>query len=42
MAQTALRRVTTGLGFVRRPPPERIAQEGVPALLARVPAGHRD
>jgi hypothetical protein len=42
MAQTALRRVTTGLGLVRRPPPEQIALEGVPTLLARVPAEHRD
>jgi hypothetical protein len=42
MAQTGLRRVTTGFGLVRRPPPERIALEGVPALLARVPAAHRD
>jgi hypothetical protein len=42
MAQTALRRVTTGLGLVGRPPPERIALEGVPMLLARVPAEHRD
>lgn len=42
MAQTAMRRVTIGLGLVRRPPPERIALEGVPALLARVPAEHRD
>ena len=42
MAQTAMRRVTTGVGLVRRPPPERLALEGVPALLARVPAEHRD
>ena len=42
MAQTAMRRVTTGLGLVRRPPPERLALEGMPALLARVPAEHRD
>jgi hypothetical protein len=42
MAQTAMRRVTTGLGLVRRPPPERLAHEAVPALLARIPAEHRD
>ncbi len=42
MAQTGARRVTTGLALVRRPPPERIALEGVPTLLARVPAEHRD
>ena len=42
MAQTGMRRVTTGLGLVRRPPPERIALEGVPSLLRRVPADHRD
>jgi len=41
MAQTGVRRVTTGLGLVRRPPPERLAHEGVPMLLARVPVEHR-
>jgi hypothetical protein len=41
MAQTALRRVTTGVGLVGRPPPERIALEGVPTLLASVPVEHR-
>jgi hypothetical protein len=42
MAQTAMRRVTTGLGLVRRAPPERIALEGVPTLLAVVPAEYRE
>jgi hypothetical protein len=42
MAQTAMRRVTTGFGLVRRPPPERLAHEALPALLARIPAEHRD
>jgi hypothetical protein len=41
MAQTGVRRLTTGLGLVQLPPPERIALE-VPTLLARVPAKHRD
>jgi hypothetical protein len=41
MAQTGLRRVTMGLGLVRRPPPERLAHEGVPTLLARVPPAYR-
>jgi uncharacterized membrane protein YagU involved in acid resistance len=42
MAQTGVRRVTTGLGLVRRPPPERLAVEGVPKLLSVVSAEHRD
>ncbi len=42
MAMTGMRRVTTGLGLVRLPPPETIATQGVPALLARVPPRHRD
>ncbi len=42
MAMTGMRRVTTGLGLVRVSPPESIAREGVPALLARVPARYRN
>ncbi len=41
MAMTGLRRVTTGLGLLRKPPPEEIATEGVPGLLARIPPGKR-
>ena len=42
MAMTGMRRMTTGVGLVRGTPPERIATEGVPALLAQVPPEHRD
>lgn len=42
MAMTGMRRVTTGLGLVRLPPPERIATQGVPQLLAHVPARYQD
>ncbi len=38
---TGLRRVTIGLGLLRKPPPEEIATEGVPRLLARIPPGKR-
>jgi len=41
MAMTGLRRVTTGLGLLRKPPPEEIATEGVPGLFARIPPGKR-
>ena len=42
MAMTGMRRVTTGVGLLERPPPERIAKEGVPGLLRRVPPRMRD
>lgn len=42
MAMTGMRRVTTGLGLVREPPPEAIARQGVPALLRVVPVDNRD
>jgi hypothetical protein len=42
MAMTGMRRVTTGLGLVHKPPPERIATEGVPGLLSRVGPERRD
>jgi hypothetical protein len=42
MAMTGMRRMTTGLGLLRQPPPEMIATEGVPGLLARVPPRYRD
>ena len=41
MAMTGMRRVTTGLGLVERPPPERLAREGAPRLLAAVPVERR-
>lgn len=40
MAMTGMRRVTTDLGLVRKPPPERIATEGVPSLFAQIPPEH--
>ena len=42
MAMTGLRRITTGFGLVEKPPPERIATEAVPGLLARIPPERRD
>jgi hypothetical protein len=36
MAMTGVRRVTTGLGWLERPPPERMAREAAPGLLARI------
>ena len=42
MAMTGMRRLTTGLGLVREPPPEAIAREGLPTLLRRVPVENRD
>lgn len=41
MAMTGMRRITTGLGLVPAPPPQEIASEGLPRLLASVPAEHR-
>ncbi|MEP6910628.1 MAG: hypothetical protein ABI896_09400 [Actinomycetota bacterium] len=37
MAMSGLRKMTTGLGLVQEEPPEQIAREAVPGLLARVP-----
>jgi hypothetical protein len=42
MAMTGLRRVTTGLGLLRQPPPDLVAEEGAPGLFGRVPAEHRE
>ena len=42
MAMTGMRRVTTDLGLVQKPPPERIATEGVPGLFRRVAPEHRE
>ena len=39
---TGMRRVTTSLGFVRIAPPESIAKQGVPSLLALVPSRFQD
>jgi hypothetical protein len=42
MAMTGVRRITVDLGLVQNPPPEEIATEGVPALLAQVAPEHRE
>ena len=42
MAMTGVRRVTTDLGLVRKPPPERIATEGIPGLFARFAPQHHE
>ena len=42
MAMTGLRRVTGGLGLVEQTPPEAIAEEAAPGLIARVPVERRD
>ena len=42
MAMSGLRKVTTGLGLVEQIPPERVALEGVPALVRRIPPERRD
>lgn len=42
MAMTGMRTVSAGFGLLKRAPPEEIAEEGVPALLERVPARHRE
>lgn len=42
MAMSGMRRLTTGLGLVDEEPPEQIAREGVPGLLARVPPNLRE
>ncbi len=39
---TGMRRATKGLGLVRAAPPEAIAGEAVPRLLAYVPTQYRD
>lgn len=42
MAMSGLRKVTTGLGLVEQIPPERVALEGAPALVRRIPPERRD
>lgn len=42
MAMTGMRRVTEGLGLVQKAPPERVATEGLPGLLARLAPEHRE
>ena len=41
MAMTGFRAVSEGLGLVEQPPPEEIAERGVPSLFARVPREYR-
>ena len=42
MAMTGMRTVTRGLGLIKRPPPEQIAEETVPGLMALIPRNLRD
>jgi len=42
MAMSGMRELTISLGLVDRPPPDEIADEGVPALFAAIPARYRD
>lgn len=42
MAMSAVRELTLSLGLVDRPPPDEIADEGVPALFAPIPPRYRD
>jgi hypothetical protein len=42
MAMTGMRRMTTGLGLVREPPPDAILRQGFPSLFALIPVENRD
>jgi hypothetical protein len=42
MAMTGFRTVSAGLGLLKEAPPEEIATRGVPRLVERIPAEHRD
>jgi hypothetical protein len=42
MAMTGVRRMTKGLGLLRRDPPEAVLEEGLPGLAARIPPERRD
>lgn len=42
MAMTGMRTMTRGLGLIKRPPPEQIAEETVPRLMALIPHDLRD
>jgi hypothetical protein len=42
MAMTGLRRMTTGLGLLRQPPPDLVAEEAAPGLFGRVPPERRE
>ena len=42
MAMSGMRELTMAIGLVRRPPPDEIAEEGVPRLFAKVPSEYRD
>ena len=41
MAMSGMRRLTTALGLLGEEPPEQVAREGVPGLVARVPPSLR-
>ncbi|MFN2470371.1 MAG: hypothetical protein ABR583_05160 [Gaiellaceae bacterium] len=42
MAMSGMRTVTMGLGFLPKSPPEEVAEEGMPGLLALVPPNLRE
>lgn len=42
MAMSGMRRLTVSLGLVERPPPEEIAEEGVPGLFSKIPVEYRE
>lgn len=42
MAMSGMRELTTALRLVDRPPPDEIAEEGVPGLFAPVPQPYRE
>ena len=41
MAMSGVRELTTSLGLLDRPPPDEIAEDGVPALFAPIPRRYR-
>jgi hypothetical protein len=41
MAMTGMRRVTTVLGLLPKPPPEEVFEDALPELLARIPPERR-
>lgn len=41
MAMTGMRTLAKGVGLLEEAPPEKVAREGVPALLARIPPEKR-
>ena len=42
MAMTGFRTVSAGLGLMEQPPPEEVAERGLPHLFDRIPPEHRD